>query len=245
MFGGTATRHLWVQGAVGIAELQCTQSQPSSGEIEAIKHRCRLCAAMRRRGAALAALAVTRALQSTPHRLPPLAATSLAIDEATTLPLGPARDEAAMAIALDEARAAASRGEVPVGAVVVDDTTGTVIARAGNAVEASHDATAHAELRALRAAAQSVRNWRLQDATLYCTLEPCVVCLGAAYAFRIPSVVYGAPDHRMGASGSWLSLHTETHPFHSLNIRGGVCAEESSKLLKDFFRDRRKAGPRM
>ena len=200
---------------------------------------------MRRRRAALAALAVTHALQPTPHRLPPLTATSLAVDEATTLPLGPARDEAAMAIALDEARAAAARGEVPVGAVVVDDTTGTVIARAGNAVEASHDATAHAELRAMRAAALSVKNWRLQDATLYCTLEPCVVCLGAAYAFRIPSVVYGARDHRMGAAGSWLSLHTETHPFHALDIRGGVCAEESSKLLKDFFRDRRKAGPRI
>ena len=200
---------------------------------------------MRRRRAALAALAVTHALQSTPHRLSPLAATSLAVDEATTLPLGPERDAAAMAIALDEARAAASRGEVPVGAVVVDDTTGTIIARAGNAVEASHDATAHAELRAMRAAAQSLQNWRLQDATLYCTLEPCVVCLGAAYAFRIPSVVYGAPDHRMGAAGSWLSLHTETHPFHALNIRGGVCAEESSKLLKDFFRERRKGPPRM
>ena len=196
------------------------------------------------RRAALA-LAVTHALQSTPHRLPPLAATSLAVDEATTLPFGPARDAAAMAIALDEARAAASRGEVPVGAVVVDDTTGTVIARAGNAVEASHDATAHAELRALRAAAQSVRNWRLQDATLYCTLEPCVVCLGAAYAFRVPRVVYGAPDHRLGAAGSWLDLPAETHPFHALEIRGGVCADESARLLKDFFRDRRKAGPRM
>ena len=197
----------------------------------------------------LAALAVTKALQ--PHRLPPLGATrdvaanSLAVDEATTLPLGPARDEAAMALALDEARAAASRGEVPVGAVVVDDTTGTVIARAGNAVEASHDATAHAELRALRAAAQSVRNWRLQDATLYCTLEPCVVCLGAAYAFRVPRVVFGAPDHRLGAAGSWLDLPAETHPFHALDIRGGVCAEESSKLLKDFFKERRRVGPRI
>ena len=200
---------------------------------------------MRRRRAALAALAVTHALQSTPHRLPPLAATSLAVDEATTLPLGPERDAAAMAIALDEARAAASRGEVPVGAVVVDDTTGTIIARAGNAVEASHDATAHAELRALRAAAQSVRNWRLQDATLYCTLEPCVVCLGAAYAFRVPRVVFGAPDHRLGAAGSWLDLPAETHPFHALAIRGGVRADESARLLKDFFRDRRKAGPRM
>ena len=201
----------------------------------------------------LAALAVTKALQ--PHRLPPLgamrdvAANSLAVDEARDThalpPIGPARDDAAMALALDEARAAAARGEVPVGAVVVDDTTGTVIARAGNAVEASHDATAHAELRALRAAAQSLQNWRLQDATLYCTLEPCVVCLGAAYAFRIPSVVYGARDHRLGAAGSWLSLHTETHPFHALDVRGGVCAEESSKLLKDFFRERRRAGPRI
>ncbi len=200
---------------------------------------------MRRRGAALAALAVTHALHTTPHRLPPLAATSLAVDELTTLPLGPARDEAAMALALDEARAAASRGEVPVGAVVVDDTTGTILARAGNAVEASHDATAHAELRAMRAAALSVKNWRLQDATLYCTLEPCVVCLGAAYAFRIPSVVYGAPDHRMGAAGSWIDLTRETHPFHALDVRGGVCADESSKLLKDFFRERRRAGPRI
>ena len=200
---------------------------------------------MRRRGAALAALAVTHALHTTPHRLPPLAATSLAVDELTTLPLGPARDEAAMALALDEARAAASRGEVPVGAVVVDDTTGTVIARAGNAVEASHDATAHAELRAMRAAALSVKNWRLQDATLYCTLEPCVVCLGAAYAYRIPSVVYGAPDHRMGAAGSWIDLTRETHPFHALDVRGGVCAEESSKLLKDFFKERRRVGPRI
>ena len=198
---------------------------------------------MRRRRAALAALAVTHALQ--PQRLPPLAATSLAVDEATTLPFGPARDEAAMAIALDEARAAAARGEVPVGAVVVDDATGTIIARAGNAVEATRDATAHAELRAMRAAAQSIQNWRLQDATLYCTLEPCVVCLGAAYAFRIPRVVFGAPDHRMGAAGSWLSLHTETHPFHALDIRGGVCADESSKLLKDFFKERRRVGPRI
>ena len=199
----------------------------------------------RRRAAALAALAVTHALQSTPHRLPPLAATSLALDEATTLPLGPARDEAAMALALDEARAAAARGEVPVGAVVVDDATGAIIARAGNAVEASHDATAHAEMLAMRTAARAVQNWRLQDATLYCTLEPCVVCLGAAYAFRIPSVVYGAPDHRMGAAGSWLDLPAETHPFHALEVRGGVCADESARLLKDFFRDRRKAGPRM
>ena len=195
------------------------------------------------RRAALA-IAVTHALQSTPHRLPPLAATSLAIDEATTLPLGPERDAAAMAIALDEARAAAARGEVPVGAVVVDAATGAILSRAGNAVEASHDATAHAELRAMRAAALSVKNWRLQDATLYCTLEPCVVCLGAAYAFRIPSVVYGAPDHRMGAAGSWLDLPAETHPFHALAIRGGVRADESARLLKDFFRDRRNAGPR-
>ena len=201
----------------------------------------------------LAALAVTKALQ--PHRLPPLgstrdvAANSLAVDEARDThalpPIGPARDEAAMAIALDEARAAASRGEVPVGAVVVDDATGTIIARAGNAVEASHDATAHAELRAMRAAAQSVQNWRLQDATLYCTLEPCVVCLGAAYAFRIPKIVYGAPDHRMGAAGSWLDLPAETHPFHALAIRGGVRADESARLLKDFFKERRRAGPRM
>ena len=96
----------------------------------------------------------------------------------------------------------------------------------------------------MRAAALSVKNWRLQDATLYCTLEPCVVCLGAAYAFRVPRVVFGAPDHRLGAAGSWLDLPAETHPFHALAIRGGVRADESARLLKDFFRDRRNAGPR-
>ena len=163
--------------------------------------------------------------------LPPLAATFLAVDEATTLPFGPARDEAAMALALDEARAAAGKGRGASGAVVVDDTTGTIIARAGNAVEASHDATAHAELRAMRAAAQFVENWRLQDATLYCTLEPCVVCLGAAYAFPHSSRSVrraGPPDGR----GRLVALFIPRRTRSALDIRGGVRADESSKLLQ-------------
>jgi tRNA(adenine34) deaminase len=179
------------------------------------------------RALALATL-VTHALH-TPHRLPPL---------------GPARDAAAMAIALDEARAAAALGEVPVGALIVDDDTGEVLSTGRNAVEETHDATAHAELRAMRAAAASVENWRLANCTLYCTLEPCVVCLGAAYAFRVPRVVYGAPDHRLGAAGSWLDLPSETHPFHTIGIRGGVQEDASAALLKDFFRARRLEGRR-
>ena len=108
----------------------------------------------------------------------------------------PLDDAHYMGLALDEARLAATEGEVPVGAVVVDDASGVVVARGRNAIEARQDASAHAELCALRLAAAARSNWRLSNCTLYSTLEPCIMCMSAAYAFRIGRVVYGAPDHR-------------------------------------------------
>lgn len=175
-----------------------------------------------------------------------------------------ARDHAFMGLALEEARAAAAAGEVPVGAVVVDDATETVVARGRNAVEATHDASAHAELVSLRRAARvgaergeararrgirrraaaARENWRLANCTLYSTLEPCPLCLSAAYAFRVRRVVYGAPDHRLGAIESWLRLPEADHPFHSLEIEGGVRAGEAADAMRDFFRSRREDKPR-
>jgi len=150
------------------------------------------------------------------------------------------RDAGFMGLALDEARAAAAAGEVPVGAVVVDDATGTIVARARNAIEATQDASAHAELLALRRAAAAKGNWRLANCTLYSTLEPCVLCMSACYAFRVGRVVYGAPDHRLGAAESWLNMSELGHPFHALEIDGGVREPEAADAMRSFFRERRK-----
>jgi len=115
-----------------------------------------------------------------------------------------------------------------------------VVARAYNEVETKLDASAHAELQALREAARRVGNWRLLNATLYCTLEPCPMCLSAAYAFRVGRVVYAAPDRRLGAVTSWLRLPEETHPFHHVDIDGGLLEDEAAGLLTDFFKRRRR-----
>lgn len=140
-----------------------------------------------------------------------------------------------MKLALRLAQHAYREKEVPIGAVVVDEN-GNVVSTGRNMVEETHDATAHAELRALRSAADFKKNWRLLNCTLYTTLEPCMMCLGAIQNFRISRVVYAAPDLRMGACGSWQSLHSHKHPFHqSLQVVGGVCEEDSAILLKRFF----------
>ncbi|KAH8068063.1 deaminase [Aureococcus anophagefferens] len=144
-------------------------------------------------------------------RLALLCAAARALGPAHRLP-SLERDANFMGLALDEARRAAA-GEVPVGAVVVDDATGAVVAAAGNAIEATQDASAHAELLALRRAAAARGNWRLANCTLYSTLEPCVLCMSACYAFRVGRVVYGAPDHRLGAAESWLNMAELGHPF--------------------------------
>lgn len=147
-------------------------------------------------------------------------------------------DEMFMHEALKEAEKAYVLGEVPVGAVLVSG--GEILARAHNQVETLQDATAHAEVLCLRAASQLIENWRLVNATLYCTLEPCSMCAGAMFLSRISSLVWGAPDKRHGAHGSWVNLLDQPHPIHQLEVRTGVLEEEASALMISFFRHRRR-----
>jgi tRNA(adenine34) deaminase len=138
-----------------------------------------------------------------------------------------------MAEALALARAARDRGEVPVGAIVVDD--GAIIGRGGNAPIASNDPTAHAEIAALREAAIVFGNYRLPGCTLYVTLEPCAMCAGAILHARISRLVYGARDPKTGACGSVVDLFAEPRLNHHATAEGGVLADECGKLLSDFF----------
>ncbi len=142
-----------------------------------------------------------------------------------------------MRIALNEAQCAAQKNEVPVGAVLVHQ--GRVLAKAHNLVESSQDASHHAEMLCLRSAALALNNWRLFDATLYCTLEPCAMCAGAMFNFRIQRLVWGARDIRQGAHGSWVNLLDAKHPIHGFSVTSGVLAEECGELLKEFFKMRR------
>ena len=147
-------------------------------------------------------------------------------------------DEEAMRIALDEARAAADHGDVPIGAVVVHD--GRIVARRHNEREASSDPTAHAEVLALRDAASAVGDgWRLAGATLVVTLEPCPMCAGAAIAARVATVVYGAADPKAGATGSLYNLCSDPRLNHEAEVVHGVLADECAALLTDFFAARR------
>jgi tRNA(adenine34) deaminase len=136
--------------------------------------------------------------------------------------------------ALAEARAAAGEGEVPVGALVV--CAGRVIGRGRNACERLQDATAHAEMVAITAASTALGSWRLDACTLYVTLEPCPMCMGAALNARVPRVVYGAREPKAGACGSVVDLAAPPGFNHRIAVMGGVAAEESAQLLKSFFR---------
>jgi len=140
--------------------------------------------------------------------------------------------------ALDCARAAGAQGEVPVGAVLIG-ANGEVLARAANAPIASHDPTAHAEIVALRAAGQAQRNYRLPGCTLYVTLEPCAMCVGALVHARIARLVYAAADPKTGACGSVLDLTAGPGFNHRIAVTGGVLQEESAELLRRFFAERR------
>lgn len=142
--------------------------------------------------------------------------------------------------ALEEAKKAYTKGEVPVGAILVIQNK--IISRGHNAVEMLQDATSHAEMRCLQEAAEQIGNWRLLGATLYCTLEPCAMCAGAMLLSRIDTLVWGAPDLRQGADGSLFSLLDGKHPIHHINVRKGVLAEECAQLMKDFFLERRASG---
>jgi tRNA(adenine34) deaminase len=142
-----------------------------------------------------------------------------------------------MALALAEAERAGAAGEVPIGAVVVRD--GVVLARAGNAPIATVDPTAHAEVLALRAAARSAGNYRLPNAVLYVTVEPCAMCIGAALQARIATVVFGCADPKAGAAGSLVDLTADPRLNHRIVVVRGVSEEASQRLLRDFFAARR------
>lgn len=139
-----------------------------------------------------------------------------------------------MRVALEEARRAYLVGEVPVGAVVV--IGGRIIARAHNMREISKDASAHAELLALREAARQLGDWRLNDATVYVTLEPCPMCAGSMVQFRVGRLVYGARDPKAGAVDSLVDLVRDERFNHRVAVLGGVLDEECGGLLKEFFR---------
>jgi len=148
-------------------------------------------------------------------------------------------DETFMHEALALARCAAEAGEVPVGAVVVRD--GAVVGRGHNRPVAARDPTAHAEVMAMRDAAERVGNYRLADCILYVTLEPCAMCAGAIMNARINRVVYGAADPKSGACGSVVDLFAENRLNFHTTVAGGVLAGEAAKLLQDFFSARRRA----
>jgi tRNA(adenine34) deaminase len=142
-----------------------------------------------------------------------------------------------MARALEQAALAGARGEVPVGAVVVKD--GRMMAEGHNLTISRSDPTAHAEVVAIRRAAARQGDWRLEDTTLYCTLEPCSLCCGAIVLARVPRVVFGATDPKAGMAGTLGNLLQDPRLNHRADVTGGVLAEASSVLLQAFFRAKR------
>ncbi len=138
-----------------------------------------------------------------------------------------------MAEAVKEAKKALEKGEVPVGAVVV--LNGAVIARAHNTKESTHDPTAHAELTALRKAARKLGNWRLKHTTLYVTLEPCIMCMGAMVQARVSRLVFASFDPKAGACGSLYDVSSDTRLNHRIRVTSGVLDDEAGRLLKGFF----------
>ncbi|MDB4941202.1 MAG: tRNA-specific adenosine-34 deaminase [Labilithrix sp.] len=143
-------------------------------------------------------------------------------------------DEPFMRLALAEADAAAEKGEVPIGCVVVA-RDGTVLARGHNLRETDEDPTAHAEVVAIRSAARAIGSWRLEGATLYVTLEPCVMCAGAIVNARVARVVYGAADPKAGACATLYKVGEDTRLNHRFACEGGLLAEESALRLRTFF----------
>jgi tRNA(adenine34) deaminase len=149
-----------------------------------------------------------------------------------------ARFDEAMALALSEARAALEHADVPIGAVVVRDD-GELLGAGHNARELRQDPTAHAEVLALRRAAQAVGSWRVLEATLVVTLEPCAMCAGAIVLARVPRVVYGCADPKAGAAGSVLDVLADERLNHRPEVIGGVRRDECAAILRAFFAERR------
>ncbi len=146
-------------------------------------------------------------------------------------------DRQFMQQALSQAQLAAAAGEVPVGAVLVRD--GQIISTGFNQPITNSDPSAHAEMMALRAAAQSESNYRLPGTTLYVTLEPCTMCAGAMLHARVERVVFGATDPKTGAAGSVLNVFSEKQINHQTQVEGGIMGEECGQVLRDFFKERR------
>ncbi len=148
------------------------------------------------------------------------------------------KDKFFMLEALKEAKKAFDADEVPVGAVLVFENK--IIARGHNQVETLKDSTAHAEIICLTSGSAYFNDWRLKNSTLYCTLEPCIMCAGAIISARVDRLVWAAKDLRMGANGSFINVFEKTHPIHNLKIESAVLEELSSDLMKKFFKEKRK-----
>jgi len=146
-------------------------------------------------------------------------------------------DEQYMDLALAEAQKTESAGEVPVGAIVVAD--GAVVGRGFNQPISTNDPTAHAEVVALREAARTIGNYRLSTVTMYCTVEPCVMCAGAMIHARIARLVFGVPDPKAGAAGSIYNVLTDPRLNHRVEVLSGIRQSECASLLQDFFARRR------
>jgi tRNA(adenine34) deaminase len=146
-------------------------------------------------------------------------------------------DHQFMMQALEQAKLAAQEGEVPVGAVLVQD--GKVISKAFNRPISNHDPSAHAEMLALRSAAGEIENYRLPGSTLYVTLEPCVMCAGAMLHARVDRVVFGARDPKTGAAGSVVDIFSINQLNHQTTVDGGILESECGQVLRDFFKERR------
>jgi len=147
-------------------------------------------------------------------------------------------DEKWMKIAISEASLAINKGEIPVGAVLIQD--GKIIAKAHNQPILNHDPTAHAEVEVLRKAGKKLKNYRLARSTLYVTLEPCAMCLGAIMHARIERIVFGASDPKTGVCGSKADLTSEAFFTHKVKVDGGVLEEENKEILQFFFKSKRK-----
>ena len=151
-------------------------------------------------------------------------------------------DEAYMEMALAEAELAGQANEVPIGAILVG-SDGGILARARNSTISWVDPTGHAEICAIRAAAADIGNYRLLGATLYVTIEPCVMCMGAVLHARLARVVFGAPDPKWGAAGSLFAFHTDARFNHRTEVTGGVLEDRCRRLMQDFFMTRRLKSP--
>lgn len=146
-------------------------------------------------------------------------------------------DEYYMQLAIEEAKKAAARGEIPIGAVLV--AGGEVISAAHNMRETWHDATAHAEMITIIEACALLERWRLNDATLYVTVEPCPMCAGAIVNSRIKRLVYGCPDVKAGAAESIFNVVSNPNLNHTVEVTSGVCEEKCAAVIKNFFKKRR------